>query len=36
MAYKGKGRLIFSQNAGFGTDFYLTWIIHTEKDTGYR
>ena len=36
MAYQGKGRLIFSQNAGFGTDFYLTWIIHTEKDTGYR
>ncbi|MFN4324928.1 MAG: hypothetical protein ACK4FP_03450 [Azonexus sp.] len=36
MAYKGKGRLIFSQNAGFGTDFYLTWIIHNEKDTGYR
>ncbi len=24
MAYKGKGRLIFSQNAGFGTHFYLT------------
>lgn len=36
MAYKGKGRLIFSQNAGFGTDFYLTWIIHSEKDPGYR
>lgn len=36
MAYKGKGRLIFSQNAGFGTDFYLTWIIHSDKDTGYR
>ena len=36
MAYKGKGRLIFSQNAGFGTDFYLTWIIHYDKDTGYR
>lgn len=36
MAYKGKGRLIFSQNAGFGTDFYLTWIIHNDKDTGYR
>lgn len=36
MSYKGKGRLIFSQNAGFGTDFYLTWIIHNDKDTGYR
>lgn len=36
MAYKDKGRLIFSQNAGFGTDFYLTWVIHNEKDTGYR
>ena len=36
MAYKGKGRLIFSQNSGFGSDFYLTWIIHYDKDTGYR
>ena len=36
MAYKGKGRLIFSQNSGFGTDFYLTWIIHNDKDGGYR
>lgn len=36
MAYKGKGRLIFSQNSAFGTDYYLTWIIHNDKDSGYR
>lgn len=36
MSYKGKGRLIFSQNAGFGSDYYLTWIIHNDRDSGYR
>lgn len=36
MAYKGQGRLIFSNQSGFGTGFYLTWIIHNASEPGYR
>jgi hypothetical protein len=34
--YKGQGRLIFSNQAGFGTGQYLTWIIYNANETGYR
>jgi hypothetical protein len=36
MVYKGQGRLIFSNQSGFGTGFYLTWIIHNSNEPGYR
>ncbi len=36
MTYKGQGRLIFSNQAGFGTGYYLTWIIHNANEPGYR
>lgn len=36
MVYKGQGRLIFSNQSGFGTGFYLTWIIHNANEPGYR
>ena len=36
MVYKGQGRLIFSNQAGFGSGFYLTWIIHNANEPGYR
>ena len=37
LAYKGQGRLIFSTNAGWGTDSgHLTWIIYNQNDSGYR
>lgn len=36
MTYKGQGRLIFSNQAGFGTGYYLTWIIHNASEPGYR
>lgn len=36
MAYKGQGRLIFSNQAGFGSGHYLTWIIHNANEGGYR
>jgi len=35
--YKGQGRLIFSQQAGWASsDFHLTWIIHSANERGYR
>lgn len=34
--YKGQGRLIFATQAGFGTGQYLVWIIHNNKEPGYR
>lgn len=34
--YKGQGRLIFSNQAGFGTGQYLTWIIYNANEAGYR
>jgi hypothetical protein len=36
--YQGQGRLIFSNQAGWGGsgEFYLTWIIHNAKEPGYR
>jgi hypothetical protein len=36
LTFKGKGRLIFAHNAGFSTGQYLTWIIHSANETGYR
>ena len=36
MVYKGQGRLIFSNQSGFGTGYYLTWIIHNASEGGYR
>ncbi|MGE5471220.1 MAG: hypothetical protein ACM3X0_10535 [Bacteroidota bacterium] len=36
MVYKGQGRLIFSNQAGFGSGFYLTWVIHNPSEGGYR
>jgi hypothetical protein len=36
MIYKGQGRLIFSNQSGFGSGFYLTWIIHNSNEPGYR
>jgi hypothetical protein len=36
MVYKGQGRLIFSNQSGFGTGYYLTWIIHNANEGGYR
>ncbi len=36
MIYKGQGRLIFSNQAGFGSGHYLTWIIHNANEGGYR
>lgn len=36
MVYKGQGRLIFSNQAGFGSGYYLTWIIHNANEPGYR
>lgn len=36
MVYKGQGRLIFANQSGFGTGFYLTWIIHNANEGGYR
>lgn len=36
MVYKGQGRLIFSNQAGFGSGYYLTWIIHNANEGGYR
>ena len=36
MVYKGQGRLIFSNQAGFGTGYYLTWVIHNANEGGYR
>ena len=36
MVYKGQGRLIFSNQAGFGSGHYLTWIIHNANEGGYR
>lgn len=34
--YKGQGRLIFSNQAGFGSGQYLTWIIYNANEPGYR
>ena len=34
--YKGQGRLIFSDQGGFGGSHYLTWIIYNENEPGYR
>lgn len=36
MTYKGQGRLLFSNQAGFGTGYYLTWIIYNQNEPGYR
>ncbi len=36
MVYKGQGRLIFSNQAGFSSGYYLTWIIHNANEGGYR
>lgn len=36
MVYKGQGRLIFSNQSGFGSAYYLTWIIHNANEAGYR
>ncbi len=36
LTFKGKGRLIFAHSAGFGTGQYLTWVIHSANETGYR
>lgn len=36
MIYKGQGRLIFSNQSGFGSGYYLTWIIHNANEGGYR
>lgn len=36
MVFKGQGRLIFSNQAGFGSGHYLTWIIHNANEGGYR
>lgn len=36
MVYKGQGRLIFANQAGFGTGYYLTWVIHNASEGGYR
>lgn len=36
MVYKGQGRLIFSNQSGFGTGYYLTWVIHNANEGGYR
>lgn len=36
MTYKGQGRLIFSNQSGFGSGYYLTWIIHNANEGGYR
>lgn len=36
MVYKGQGRLIFSNQSGFGSGYYLTWIIHNANEGGYR
>jgi hypothetical protein len=32
----GQGRLIFSNQAGFGSGQYLTWIIYNANEPGYR
>jgi hypothetical protein len=34
--YKGQDRQLFSDQAGFGTGYYLTWIIHNSNEAGYR
>ncbi|MBT9538409.1 hypothetical protein [Thiobacillus sp.] len=34
--YKGQGRLIFSNQAGFSSGQYLTWIIYNSNEPGYR
>jgi hypothetical protein len=34
--YKGQGRLIFSNQAGWGSGQYLTWIIHNANEPGNR
>ena len=36
--YKGYGRLVFSQQGGWGgsSEFHLTWIIHNSHEGGYR
>lgn len=34
--YKGQGRLIFSNQSGFGTGQYLTWVIYNPNEPGYR
>lgn len=36
MVYKSQGRLIFSNQSGFGSGYYLTWIIHNTNEGGYR
>lgn len=36
MVYKGQGRLIFSNQSGFGSGYYLTWVIHNANEGGYR
>jgi hypothetical protein len=36
MVYKGQGRLIFANQAGFGSGYYLTWVIHNASEGGYR
>jgi hypothetical protein len=36
MVYKGQGRLIFSNQAGFGAGYYLTWIIHNAGEGATR
>lgn len=36
MVYKGQGRLIFSNQAGFGAGYYLTWIIHNAGEGASR
>lgn len=34
--YKGQGRLVFANQAGFGTGQYLVWIIHNSNEPGHR
>lgn len=36
MTFKGQGRLIFSNQSGFGSGYYLTWVIHNANEGGYR
>jgi len=36
MAYKGEGRLVFSQQSAGSSAVYLIWIIHNANDRGYR
>lgn len=36
VTYKGQGRLIFANQAGYGSGQYLVWIIHNANEPGYR